>query len=264
MDVWNYFEGKPEFLTALVAGGALFFTLVGAKIQANAGRAQAAAARQAAEIAAKAQREAALWTVRQVQVAELLRSINRLHQKCNELWKSENEELAAQVGEISEETSLLWHEVRLVVTKDVAGAAGKLLNAVANFEATTRQYAPVLHARQALDRFTFDGDQRGSAIARILEHGEESDRTQSVRAFSDLVPQLTDSQIHYLLANHGDSDDHIRHLRASAKREYRRALIGLVHEARTMLGSEEEASPVVMRQRRWWRRNSAATSTSSA
>ncbi|MFH8628223.1 hypothetical protein ACH4A8_41165 [Streptomyces vietnamensis] len=97
-DLWKYFEGKPEFLTAVAAIIAIVGALIGAKIQANSGRAQAAAAREAAQIAAEAQRVAALWTVRQVQVAELIRSANTLYRKSSRLWKVEDEELLNLIG----------------------------------------------------------------------------------------------------------------------------------------------------------------------
>ncbi|MGW4701732.1 hypothetical protein [Streptomyces sp. NPDC004285] len=75
---WKYFEENPEIAAALVAAIAVVAGIVGAKIQANAGRAQAAAAREAAQIAAEAQRVAALWSVRQVQVAEFLEQIREV------------------------------------------------------------------------------------------------------------------------------------------------------------------------------------------
>ncbi|MGW2305000.1 hypothetical protein [Streptomyces sp. NPDC001809] len=245
----EYYEQHDAILTPLIVGAIGYF---GAKAQANGGRAQARAAREAATIAAEAQREAALWTVRQVQVAELLRSVNRLYGKCSQLWIAESEELADEIGELSEEMSLQWHEVRLVVTRKVADEAGKLVSATTNFEVMTQQYARVLHARRALAQHTLDGDERGPEIIRILESSEEGDRDPSVAAFRSLVPELSDEQIRYLLVNHGESDDYIRHLRANAKREYRRSLIATVHESRTMLRAEEKA-PVRLMRRRFWR-----------
>ncbi|MEU0035524.1 hypothetical protein [Streptomyces sp. NPDC006333] len=251
MDVWRYFEKNPEMAAALVAAIAVIAGVIGAKIQANAGRAQAAAAREAAEIAAEAQRVAALWTVRQKQVAELIRSANSLYQKCSRLWNVENEELADQIGETSEEMSLLWAEVRLIVTKDVAKAAGELTHAATNFEVTTHHYAPVLHARDALARLTVDGDDRAAEIARILGWGE-GDPSRS-EALSRLVPGLSNEHVYYLVAYHDNSDDYIRNLRSSDRRNFHAALNTLVHEARTMLRSEEDVTPAPP-QYRWWRR----------
>ncbi|MFJ3402218.1 hypothetical protein ACIPM5_35080 [Streptomyces microflavus] len=251
MDAWRYFEKNPEAAAALVAAIAVIAGVVGARIQANAGRAQAAAAREAAEISAEAQRVAALWTIQQKQVAELIRIANSIYQKCNRLWNVADEELADQIGETSEELSLVWAEVRLVVTRNVATAAGELAHVVVQFETTTHHYAPVRHARVALARLTADGDDPAAEIARILAWGPgDPDRSE---ALCNLVPGLSDEHAYYLAAYHDRSDDYIWTQRTSDRRAFHTALNRLVHEARHMLRSEDDVTPRPARSR-WWRR----------
>ncbi|MGW8767836.1 hypothetical protein ACWGN5_35730 [Streptomyces sp. NPDC055815] len=143
MDVFRkYFEDNPEIFTGLVAVlaliGALLGSVIGAKIQANGGRDQAAAAREAARIAAEAQRVAALWTVRQVQIAEFVRSVRELMQLYGRLYTENDAGLYGQVTAAYQAVTLRKAEIDLIASGDVAAAADAVLRSADTFVGEAR------------------------------------------------------------------------------------------------------------------------------
>ncbi|MER7540229.1 hypothetical protein ABTX77_36440 [Streptomyces sp. NPDC097704] len=252
-DVWKYFEGKPEFLTAVAAVIAIVGAIVGAKIQANSGRAQAAAAREAAEIAAEAQRVAALWTVRQGQLAEFVRSARKLRNLCEQLWSVDDETLGDAVSSASEEMSLLWAEVQLTGTEAVVKASGEFASAALEVEAAAHEYAPALHARAALRRITANNDDLGAEVQRILEMTESSFEYQ-IERLCDTVPTFSREQAAHVVINGRLNSDVFYEERNLVGRAFNEALRVLVRESRVMLRSDSDVVPTVPTQRRWWQR----------
>ncbi|WP_406485017.1 hypothetical protein [Streptomyces microflavus] len=251
MDTYRrYFEENPELFAALVAImavlGGLAGSVIGAKIQANGGRDQAAAAREAAKITAEAQRVAALWTVRQVQVAELIRLANSQLQRCERFWffpeldlDDDSTALSDQIARESEELSLRWAEVRLILTDNAVEAAGKLVLATADVEARVQRYAWLRHARIALASATVANENVAIEVARIFET-DAGGRERQMEALRDAVPSLTEEHASHLVAHQGASDQYIEGEKNSARHEFYQALNALVHEARAMLRSEDD------------------------
>ncbi|MFF2570985.1 hypothetical protein [Streptomyces sp. NPDC058084] len=253
----NYFEDNPDIFTALVAVlaicGSYLAGVRGAKIQAGGGRDQAAAAREAAQITANAQRVAALWTVRQVQLAELIRSADTLIEVCDRFWIDGGDDLAGQVSAASAAVSSRWNEVRLIVTENVVQAAGELARSAMAVEAHAQQYAPVMSARNLLSRLVEDDHNLGDEIAEILAL-EESERNRS-RALANIIGDLTEEQAYHVVAFDTASSQVIMRRTSEIRREFTAALNALVHEAREMLRSEDDVALAVpqQRRRRWQR-----------
>ncbi|MFC8177212.1 hypothetical protein [Streptomyces sp. NPDC057325] len=258
MDWWRSFVENTEASSVLVAAaavlGGLLGSVFGAKIQADGGRAQAEAAREAATIAAEAQRVAALWTVRQVQVAELMRSAHGLYEACNNFWIVDDEEVWVQIGEKSRELALLWAEVNLIATDDVVEASGRLSSATMRFEGVTIECAPVLHARKALDLLlTPEGTSERVEALRILTR-HEADSEYRVRALQDAVPRLSQMHAERLVSYSHKTDAEIHELRQIHINSFRATQRDLLQAAREMLRSQDDAAPTVPPQRRWRRR----------
>jgi hypothetical protein len=245
----RYFEDNPELFAGLVAALALVFGLIGnvlgAKIQANGGRDQAAAAREAAKITAEAQRVAALWTVRQVQVAEFIRCANGIYQKCCRLWSFPPEEdidaAMSQLGLQSEELSLRWAEIRLILTEEAVAAAGQLVLATSDFEVAVHRYGHLRQARAMVTRVTWDDESLTAEVHRIIEF-DQGDETRR-RALRDAVPGLTDEHARYLLLDRETSNERIDSVESRLREAFLEALNKLVHEVRAMLRSENDQAP---------------------
>ncbi|WP_123083447.1 hypothetical protein [Streptomyces sp. ADI95-16] len=257
MDAFRkYFEDNPDIFTALVAAlaicGSYLAGVRGAKIQAGGGRDQAAAAREAAQITADAQRVAALWTVRQVQLAELIRSADTLVEVCDRFWIDGGDDLAGQVSAASAAVSSRWNEVRLIVTESVVQAAGELARSAMTVEENAQRFAPVMSARNVLSRIVEDDPHVGHEIDEVL--AMEVSQGHRARALANLIGDLTEEQAHHIVAYDGPSEVMLRRT-AEVRREFTVALNALVHEARTMLRSEDDVVPAVPQQRRrWWQR----------
>ncbi|MER5966678.1 hypothetical protein [Streptomyces sp. NPDC002057] len=264
MDVWNYFEGKPELLTAVAAVIAIGGALVGAKIQANSGRAQAAAAREAAVIAAEAQRVADLWTVRQLQVAELVRGARRLFQLCERLWYEDDVEARLRVESQSEELALRLAEVELLATDDVVECAQQLVTAALRYEEISDLHSGVTRARAAVYLLTRNDDHLATEVTEVMSLHREGDPERAVQWLTNIFPNISRELIEHLVAYDAVEDDYIRNERSSAKHEFRMAARHLVAATRVMLRARDDVAPVLPRQRRRYRRNQAETAESSA
>ncbi|MFC8177210.1 hypothetical protein, partial [Streptomyces sp. NPDC057325] len=125
----QYFEDNPEIFAALMAAiaivGGLIGSIIGAKIQANGGRDQAAAAREAAKIAAEAQHVAALWSVRQAQVAEFIHSLREVR-RVSMLYYDHHAttaDLGTQLREAQQALGRRRAEIELIVPETVVLAA---------------------------------------------------------------------------------------------------------------------------------------------
>ncbi|GHG10201.1 hypothetical protein [Streptomyces hydrogenans] len=253
--LWKYFEKHDAIFTALIALTVGLIAYLGAKAQANGGRAQAAAAREAATIAAEAQRVANLWTVRQVQIAQLVRSASSLRQTCNRLWIVNDEDLADEINVKSEELSVLWSEVRLIATQDVVEEAGRLAANTMKFEELTHQFAPVLHAKAKLYRYFPDGTREGDRAMHVMHMSEDVDPEQRAEMLSAAVGSvLSHEEIYHLVAHGRKTDREISDLRDRQRQRCLVAEDSLVHETRAMLRSKEDIEPEASTRRRWRRR----------
>ncbi|MFJ5142762.1 hypothetical protein [Streptomyces sp. NPDC088707] len=257
----QYFEKNPEIFAALVALLVGVSALGGAKLQANAGRAQAAAAREAATITAEAQRVAALWTVRQVQIAQLVRVSSELRQACNRLWLAHDEGQANQVGAKSAELAMLWAEARLIATENVVAAAGVLAMESLAFEETTMKYAQVLQAKKKLARYVPEGTAQATEVAQVMAAMRGEDPEVYAQALHDaLRGVLAPAEIYHLVAYGHVAVEEIEVLRS---RVVQRCLVAeneLVDETRAMLRSRDDVAPAGPVRRRLLRRNSSTGS----
>ncbi|MET9346268.1 hypothetical protein [Streptomyces termitum] len=124
----QYFEDNPEIFAALVAAlailGGFLGSIIGAKIQANGGRDQAAAAREAAAATNEAQRVAALWTVRHVHMAELLQRVDEVHRLARLFFAEDSTSgLESQLREARQAVVQKQAEVELIAPGPVVDAA---------------------------------------------------------------------------------------------------------------------------------------------
>ncbi|MFE1378175.1 hypothetical protein ACFW6S_04345 [Streptomyces sp. NPDC058740] len=255
MDVLKYFEENPEIFAALV--GAIIGSLGGGWIQARGGRDQAAA-REAAKIQAEAQRVAALWTVRQVQIAEFIRAVNGQVQRCDRLWfelDSDSDALSDEIAREADELDLRWAEVRVLLTENAVTAAGHLVLAVNDLVAHIQRYSWVRHARILVGSATAGDQALAAAVARILT--SEADYASRARDLRAAVSNLTESQAEHLAVFNERSDHDLEIQRGEARAKVFRCLNDLVDEAREMLGSQNDVAPTVPQQRRWWGRAAA-------
>lgn len=252
--LWKYFEEHDPIFTALIAFIVGVIAYLGARAQAKGGRAQAEAAREAATIAAEAQRVAALWTVRQSQLAEFVRSARRLKYLSERLWIEDDEALAETVSRASEEMSLLWAEVQLTGTEAVVEASGELAMASLSVEATAQEYAPVLHVREALRRMTSNNVSLGEEVQRILALTDSSNEEDLIGRLREAVPSFSLDQAYHVVVNGRVALSEMVEERQSANRVHNVAVSALMREARVMLRSDDDVVPAASRRRRWRRR----------
>ncbi|MEU7022766.1 hypothetical protein ABZ990_19205 [Streptomyces sp. NPDC046203] len=250
----KYFEDNPEIFAALVAAiailGGLLGSIIGAKIQANGGRDQAAAAREAAWIAAEAQRVAALWSVRQLQAAQFVRSVRELR-RLGRLYGQDpnNADLRGQGRELLQAVTLKGAEIELTAPDHVVAAAKDLVaTAVYNYN-MDRRAGPVEHAEEALVGLCGSADEETAAAAH--------------RAHDTIRPQAPvphEERLRLLLAVPGLSVQHAHRLANDPEIEYRyqdlsasnleRALSTFVAAVREVLRSEDDVAPTAPVQHR--------------
>jgi hypothetical protein len=249
--VWKYFENNHEIFAALVAAlailGGLIGSVLGAKIQANGGRAQANAAREAAQITSEAQRVAALWTVRQVQTAEFIHNVREVLHTSHLLVVDEHTEaLRAQVQETGQAMRRKFAELQLIAPLPVVAAAQLVVNSADLYQNLNRARGPAQRALFILLRLTGDENSAVSAPASRARDGLEALRrgdasASTVRLMLADVPGLTETQAELLI---GDAEEPAYGpVRARAESEVRERAARLVEVARTMLRSDDDVAP---------------------
>jgi type II secretory pathway pseudopilin PulG len=249
--LWKYFENNHEIFAALVAAlaiiGGLIGSVLGAKIQANGGRARASAAREAAQITSEAQRVAALWTVRQVQTAEFLHNVREaLHTSHLLVVNEDTEALRAQVREAGQAMHRKFAELQLIAPLPVVAAAQLVVISADSYQDLNRARGPAQRALFILIRLTGDENSAVSAPAIRARDGLEALRRGDTSA-SDArlmladVHGLTETQAEMLI---GDAEEPEFGLAWSrAEREARQRAGRLVEVARTMLRSDDDVPP---------------------
>ncbi|MFE6222973.1 hypothetical protein [Streptomyces sp. NPDC057854] len=278
MDVWNYFEGRPEIFAAVVALLVGVGAVLGAKIQANGGRAQAAAAREAAEIAAEAQREAALWTVRQVQIAEFIQGVREVRVIHDDFYKQNSFEgtLTSRLSEAEQAVLKREAAIRLVASEDVVEAVTEVCDAVLYAGEYAAVAGPVCYVQGRLHMLMRsddpgDRDAAAQALEAVEEYHFAKDRPDLIerdraerRAYEAVREStgLSGNLVVEVLPALGSGFRAMVEGRERTDREVDEKVDDLVVATRSMLKS---ASPVrVPPPRRRWRCNSAPTPASSA
>ncbi|MFE6222972.1 hypothetical protein [Streptomyces sp. NPDC057854] len=270
----QYFEDNPEIFAALVAAiailGGLLGSIIGAKIQANGGRDQAAAAREAATIAAEAQRVAALWSVRQVQMAEFIRGVREV-QRVAALYSSQDaDSVDGQMQEAHHLVAQKLAEIELIMPFDVAQAAKGVHRHLEPFAATIQIAGRAEYFFSILRRQAFSDDPAESELARrALEAldelreeaaGSVNSADDKMRRYRDAIEALraaTNAPVleAVMVATHVDSSPSSEPFRRRLQAELAENMSALVAAARAALRSEDDAAPApVPVQRRWWRR----------
>ncbi|MFJ5708335.1 hypothetical protein [Streptomyces sp. NPDC093105] len=254
----QYFEDNPDVFAALVAAiailGGLLGSVIGAKIQANGGRDQAAAAREAARIAAEAQRVAALWNVREVQIAEFVRSAREMMAVCEAMYRSDDdaESRRARVDAASKEMVLREAEIRLVAPAKVADAASEVTRATKKACLGAMRWGPLAGGRVALKRLCNSEDDavrhEARAAMRVLDD-ESSSRTARRQALS-AVEGLSGEHIRRLSEPPTKPTQRIVEGMRAHQREVDSKMTKLFNAAREMLRSEDDVAPAAPEQRR--------------
>ncbi|MFD6349959.1 hypothetical protein ACFWF9_35350 [Streptomyces roseolus] len=261
----QYFEDNPEIFAALVAAiailGGLLGSIIGAKIQANGGHAQAAAAQKAAEIAAEAQRVAALWGVRQVQVAEFIRCAREAVAISQRLYEAEpdDEELRRQVHAAYQAMGSKAAELILIATEKVVDVVEATLLAAEELEQEAMDSGSTAHAESVFTHLYLSRDMVTARAARVAQHALDAttgetyeSRMQALRA----VPGLSENLAHELAANSGRGN-RLQWIERGGRKSgaLEEKLAELVRETRAMLRSEDYVAPapVPRQRRRWWR-----------
>ncbi|MER7540227.1 hypothetical protein ABTX77_36430 [Streptomyces sp. NPDC097704] len=250
--LWKYFEEHDAIFAAVVAAVGIVGAVVGAKIQANGGRDQAAAAREAAKIAAEAQHVAALWNVRQVQIADFIRNARELRRLLDRYYEEDpGGWLGDEAKAIRQGIDTKFAEIELIAVKAVVDAAGDVRSSIESYmdEAVTGGWEG--RARLALRNLSFSDDENVSRAAIRASQGfNESDRDTRLQLLR-AVPGLSIQHARLLASTAGS----LRWLdERNRKTEiFEQRLAVLVEAARVMLRAEGDVAPAPP-QRRWWRR----------
>ncbi|MER5966679.1 hypothetical protein [Streptomyces sp. NPDC002057] len=270
----KYFEDNPEIFAALVAAiailGGLLGSVIGAKIQAKSGQDQAAAAREAAQIAAEAQRVAALWTVRQIQVAEFIQSAREFERGILDSLSGKNNPFDPAVNNQRNEVrhALLRKqaEIELVAPSSVAEVADAVFQKLDTFENVVNFLWPEAYVTAALNRQVRRDDPAASALAvaarsavdqwHVAHEANAEDASskrreahQALRSAMGLTTE--DAEIVLLSIVVLPILSGAREERQNELKELMAALVGA---AREMLRSDDDVAPTVPPQRRrWWR-----------
>ncbi|MFE5941545.1 hypothetical protein [Streptomyces sp. NPDC056480] len=273
--LWQYFEENNEIFAALVAAlailGGLLGSVIGAKIQANGGRDQAAAAREAAAIAAEAQRVAALWTVRQVQIAEYIQGVRKVDRLACQYYLEDSADgaLRMQLDEVQEDLSLKQAELELVAPTSVVHATRNLMFSINKIVQVSASEGPGAYRYHAVHSQTSNEESNVSALARqavyalnnlrrASESGDLAAREAAYQVASQAVcssmgwtPRQTGIALRYCLNTRSAEGR-----RRRAKQGLHEGTDALIEAARTMLKSEDDVAPTVPTQRRRWLRRS--------
>ncbi|MFB7609901.1 hypothetical protein [Streptomyces gardneri] len=272
----KYFEDNPEIFAALVAAiailGGLLGSVIGAKIQASGGRDQAAAAREAAQIAAEAQRNTDLWAVRQLQTAEFIHGVRKVVLIHGSFYRQDSSDGVLLAELTNAEQALLQKEaeIELVAPQVVVAAAKALRESVFDAGMWTVGSAPSFFVQGKLDalRNSNELDDR-LAAARAIEGVEELRSISKCRPLSVVERDRAERQAYHVVSEctglsgklvvealyglgSGMSDTMQEQRRVDEEIEERAE--ALVTAARHMLKSEDNVAPTVPQQRRrWWR-----------
>ncbi|WP_098897931.1 hypothetical protein [Streptomyces sp. st77] len=265
----QYFEDNPEIFAALVAAiailGGLLGSIIGAKIQANGGRDQAAAAREAARIAAEAQHVAALWSVQHIQTAEYIRIVHELSRLSTSFYKQDSTggALEEQISTVYREMIQKLAEIELVASVPVVEAARAVRHAVDDVTSNAQALGPAAYLESHVRRLAFRpiGEShpgapramRALAALKLAHTSGDDASTDAYQEARDAVRQLPGVN-EYLatealgIIQHGDYEQ----LRREVVMELAEKRRLLVDAARGMLKSGESIPIMPPPPRRGW------------
>ncbi|MFB7609900.1 hypothetical protein [Streptomyces gardneri] len=266
----KFFEGHAVFFGVVVPILAIVGSFAGSWaagwMQARGGRDQAAAAREAAKIAAEAQRVAALWSIRQVQIAEFIRNARELVRVSEELRERPiDADLRRESGTALRAIALCAAEVEVTAPQDVVEAAYALSGTLRDLLDEAQDIGLTSCATDALFELCGSSD-TATAGAAIEAHRALNDSTLTPEAQSSIVSMvsgLTEEQVRRLVVEVNSPVD-LNQRWVEAANAVTEKLRTFVAGTREMLKSEDDVAPAVPQQRRRWRRNSTQSVTSSA
>ncbi|MFE6853939.1 hypothetical protein ACFVDH_24480 [Streptomyces sp. NPDC057674] len=279
----KYFEDNPEIFAALVAAiailGGLLGSVIGAKIQANGGRAQAAAAQKAAEIAAEAQRVAALWTVRHMLTAEFIQLVRAKAEAMLRLYSEDDADrtVQEQINERGRAVRRKAAEIELIVPSFVMRDVENMITALDRCAETSNIAGPARYFRVVLGEAMWCDDSAHAELAGrarasldelgvVAASGDDEEKVRAMTAAQEslrsAITDITDHQVQMVVAFEMGRGWHNRQRQDETR--VTECLDMLVTAAREMLKSEDDVAPTVPPQRPWWRRNSAETPAVSA
>ncbi|MFE5511658.1 hypothetical protein ACFQ9J_13695 [Streptomyces sp. NPDC056529] len=257
----QYFEEHATFFGVAVPILAVVGSFAGSWaagwMQARGGRDQAAAAREAATIAAEAQRVAALWTVRQTQVAEFVQGVREVVRLYDRFFlEPDTSDLYFQVEAANQDVSLKKAEIELIASSIVVDAAQAVLVSVVEYSSMARTGGPASYAELILLRLILSDEEEvaraaGTAQSALQEGSGFSyrDRLALLEAVRGISPRQAQRLAH--AANHPGQ---LGEVREDAIRDLDEKLTAFVSAAREMLRSEDDVAPAAPEQRRRWRR----------
>ncbi|MDR6980441.1 hypothetical protein J2X68_007181 [Streptomyces sp. 3330] len=241
---------------AVAVGGTIGGTVLGSWIQARSGRAQAAAARDAAVTTAQAAHDQAVrervWTVMPVFLRATSEYIDALERSL-QIEMDRDEVRAARRA-----FDLAYAEADLIVPEEMRTALGYLHGSQNGFLHVERTWGKSMRARHALDVLSESGDaeaRRAVAALRPLERAGKQSRTHIVQPETPSDPALAVSALNAvtaltpsqrtLLINRAQrspraSIDRLERARAT----HQRVRKTVIEQARAALGTAPPAGPV--------------------
>ncbi|MEU6486115.1 hypothetical protein [Streptomyces sp. NPDC046887] len=162
------------FIGAVAVGGTALGTVLGGWVQARGGRAQAQAAQQAAEIAARAAHQQALYERRWSLLAAFLRAASECMEAADQLYTTDS----------LPEARRRWHACTLAHAEAELGAPAALLGPVDELRAavgrmyrTAQRSAPASRALKEVRRRAKQGEERAVHALGAMEALWEADRS---------------------------------------------------------------------------------------
>ncbi|MFF7393274.1 hypothetical protein ACFZAE_33145 [Streptomyces scabiei] len=212
---------NTEITVALIGAagvcGTIVGTVVGARIQAHGGHAQAQAARDAAATAAQAARRQALHELRWTTLTALLRSAGECMEATEQMYTSSQARADAERAEVEQ----VYHAFRLVHAEAELAAPPGMEDVLARMNRVVmgaydgaRMRAPTERALRALDELSREGDPAAirakEALTRLRtvgaplwspHRGDPPPEYEEVIEALNAVPRLDRQQVRLLLAS---------------------------------------------------------------
>lgn len=245
--------------------GTIAGTIVGARIQAHGGYAQAQAARDAAATAARAARRQALHDLRWTSLTALLRAAAECMEATGQMYTSS--EARADAGRAEVERAyhayrLVQAEAELAAPPELREALDRMRQVVMGAWHDVRMQAPTERAQRALDELCREGDPAAiyakGALTRLRSSeaplwnplfGNPPAEYEEVIDALNAVPRLDRQQVRLLLANAAVPLEYernrfenvrgARQARTERQRAYEAARHQLIAAARDVLNTNE-------------------------
>ncbi|MFC9490729.1 hypothetical protein ACFTZM_32275, partial [Streptomyces hydrogenans] len=203
-EIRKFFEEHAAFFAVVVPIATIVASFAGSWaagwMQARGGRDQAAAAREAAAATNEAQRVAALWTVRQVQVAEFVQRVRELVRVSELFYERNNADrsISVQIGEARQALVQKQAEIELIAPKVVVQAADSVVKHFNGFVGLTAMVGETAYFAdrlgEALDADESDRAARARELAATLRGWRNAggDRAEQARWYIEAAQGLVD------------------------------------------------------------------------